>query len=320
MDVTNWLLDSDPALRWQVLRDLTDAPDDLVAAERSRVASEGWGARLLALQGEDGQWAGGAHFPSPPPSPPLERGPDGRLVAQPWTATSWSLNLLRIFGLDPASPEARSAVVSVRENSRWEHAGQPFFQGEVEPCINGLVVAVGSYFGEDVASVVDRLVDEQMDDGGWNCEQENGSIRGSFHTTIAVLEGLEEYRRNAGPASPVSEALERGREYLLERRLFRRRSTGEVIDRRWFRPAFPTWWRYDVLRGLDHLRDAGGRPEARIEEAVDLVESARSGDGRWGRHVHPGAVHFDVDDPEGEPSRWITLRALRVSRWAGRLP
>ena len=320
MGVTDWLLDSDPALRWQVMADLTGEPNDLVAAERYRVASEGWGARLLALQGEDGQWAGGAHFPSPPPSSSLERGPDGRLVAQPWTATSWTLSLLRIFGLDPASPEARAAVAAVRENSRWEHAGQPFFEGEVEPCINGLVVGLGSYFGEDTTPLVERLVGEQMDDGGWNCEQENGSTRGSFHTTIAVLEGLAEYRRFAGPTGPIAEALERGHEYLLERRLFRRRSSGDVIDPAWARFAFPTWWRYDVLRALDHLRDAGVDPDERTEEAVDLVETTRSEDGRWlRRRIHPGDVHFEVDGAAGEPSRWITLRALRVLRWAARL-
>lgn len=316
MSVTEWLMDSDPSIRWQVMADLNAEPDEAVTAERARVATEGWGARLLALQGEDGQWAGGAHFPSRFSWADAERGRDGRTLGQPWTATSWSLALLRTFGLDPASPQAQRSVAMVRENCRWEHAGQRFFDGEVEPCINGLTVATGSYFGEEVSGIVDRLLAEQMEDGGWNCEQENGSVRGSFHTTISVLEGLLEYQRGSG--TDVSEARSRGEEYLLERRLFRRLSNGEVIDPRWTQFSFPPWWHYDLLRGLDYLRAAGFHPDERVEEAVELVKSHRSGDGRWPRrNVHPGDVHFEVDSGAGEPSRWNTLRALRVLRWAG---
>lgn len=319
MSVTEWLLDSDPAIRWQVMRDLTDEPKDVVSSERARVATEGWGARLLALQAEDGHWAGGTHFPASFSWGDVERGEDGRLVAQPWTATSWSLSLLRTFGLFPDSPEARRSVALVREHGRWEHAGQRFFEGEVEPCINGLTVATGSYFGEDVSGIVDRLLGEQMVDGGWNCEQESGSTRGSFHTTISVLEGLLEYQNASDPSSTVSEARSRGEEYLLERRLFRGRSDGEVIDARWTRFSFPTWWHYDVLRGLDYLRSAGIDPDKRTHEAIDLVEDNRSVDGRWPRqNIHPGVVHFEIDSAEGEPSRWNTLRALRVLKWAGR--
>ncbi len=316
MSITEWLLDSDPSIRWQVA-DLTGEPDGAVATERARVATEGWGARLLALQGEDGLWAGGAHFPSPFSWADVERGPDGRMLGQPWTATSWSLTLLRIFGLDPDSPQARRSVALVRENCRWEHDGQRFFDGEVEPCINGLTVANGSYFGEEVSGIVDRLLDEQMEDGGWNCEQENGSVRGSFHTTISVLEGLFGYQQRFG--SDVSEARSRGEAYMLERRLFRSLSSGEVIDPRWTQFSFPPWWHYDLLRGLDYLRVAGIRPDERLEEALDIVERNRGADGRWPRqNVHRGDVHFEVDGAEGEASRWNTLRALRVLSWAGR--
>ncbi len=319
MNVTEWLLDSDSAIRWQVMGDLVGEPEEVVMAERARVATEGWGTRLLALQGEDGQWAGGAHFPSSFSWTDVERGADGRLAGQPWTATSWSLALLQILGLHPDSPEAQRSVAMVRENSRWEHAGQRFFDGEVEPCINGLAVSIGSYFGEDVSVIVDRLLGEQMDDGGWNCEQENGSTRGSFHTTISVLEGLLEYQSRAGPASTISEARSRGEEYLLERRLFRRLSSGEVVDPSWTRFSFPTWWHYDVLRGLDYLRKAGVNPDERINDAIGLVESNRRHDGRWPRqNIHPGDVHFEIDGTEGELSRWNTLRALRVLKWADR--
>src|SRR5437868_1130101 len=168
MTIVDWLLDSDPAIRWQAMRDLTDAPADHVATERAKVATEGWGARMLALQPPDGQWGGGAYFPE-------------------WTSTTPTLQLLRQFGLEPTSDEARRAIELVRANARWEHEDEPYFEGEVEPCINGQAVAIGAYFGQDVRGIVDRLLTEQMDDGGWNCEQENGSTRGSFETTINVL-------------------------------------------------------------------------------------------------------------------------------------
>jgi len=293
----DWLLDSDPSIRWQVMRDLTEAPDAAVAAERALVASEGWGAQLLALQGPDGQWGGGAYFPL-------------------WTSTSWTLMLLRDFGLDPGNEEARRAVALVRDNSRWEHDGEPFFSGEVEPCINGMAVAIGSYFGQDVQGVIDRLLGEQMSDGGWNCEAENGSTRGSFHTTIDVLEGLLEHERATGGSREVTAARRRGEQYLLERRMLRRLSTGEVIDPAWTRFSFPTRYFYDVLRGLDYLRSAGVLPDERVAEAVELVKSRRGEEGRWPlENVHAGDTHFDMDDGEGQPSRWNTLRALRVLRW-----
>jgi hypothetical protein len=297
MGVVEWLLDSDPSLRWQVMRDLTAAPDDAVAAERSRVAVEGWGARLLARQGPDGQWGGGTYFPH-------------------WTSTAYSLSLLRDLGLDPESDQARHAVALVRENSRWEYDDEPFFSGEVEPCINGLAVALGSYFGQEVAGVVDRLLGEQMSDGGWNCEQERGATRGSFHTTICVLEGLLEHERATGGTAGLTAARLGGQEYLLERRMFRRLSTGEVIDPAWTLFSFPTYYFYDVLRGLDYLRGAGVGPDERVSEAVGLVEKKRGQDGRWLlEDPHPGQVHLDLDEGEGKPSRWNTLRALRVLRW-----
>ena len=299
MAAIDWLLESDPAIRWLAMRDLTAAPAAEVAAERARVAREGWGAELLALQGESGHWRGGAYFPE-------------------WTSVTPTLQLLRTFGLDPKTEEARRAVARVRANTRWEHEGEPYFDGEVEPCINGQAVAIGAYFGQDVAGIVDRLLTEQMADGGWNCEQERGSIRGSFDTTINVLEGLLQYERAAGAAPAVTEARVRGQEYLLERRMLRRRSTGEVPVSDWLRLSFPYGWHYDVLRGLDHMRDAGVAPDERVAEAVALVESKRGADGRWPlEQAHHDELLVEMDEREGRPSRWITLAALRVLRWAG---
>jgi hypothetical protein len=308
MTVLDWLLDSDPALRWQVLRDLGGAPPEAVAAERARVAAQGWGARLLALRDDDGQWAGGACFPA---------GFRGDFSGgQPWTATLPALTLLRDFGIDPEARPVRETVALVRENCRWEHAGQPFFAGEVEPCINGRTVAVGAYFGADVAGIVARLLGEQLADGGWNCEAENGSVRGSFATTICVLEGLLEYERAAGGPARSAAARRRGQEYLLRRALFRRLSTGEVADPAWLRLSFPGWWHYDVLRALDYFRAAGGPPDPRLAEAVTWLRSRRQPDGTWPLEAtHPGAVHVAMEAGDGRPSRWNTLRALRVLRW-----
>ena len=305
MAVIDWLLDADPAIRWQVMRDLTREPADVVAAERARVAVEGWGARLLALQAPDGLWAGNA-------------------FSQDRTDTFHVLELLRRLGLDPTSAEARRAVGLVRDHVTWGDGAwwdppwkdQGFFEGEVEPCINGNVVSTGAYFGIDMTPLVERLLGEQLSDGGWNCEVENGSTVSSFGTSINVLEGLLAYERAIGGSPRVAEARRRGEAYMLERRLFRRKSTGEVIDPEWLLSSFPTWWHYDVLRGLDYLRDAGVVPDEQLAEAIRVVEGNRGPDDRWPlQKVHEGSTYFDIDDGEGRPSRWVTLIALRVLDW-----
>ena len=303
----DWLLESDPAIRWQVLCDLTDAPSETVEAERARVATEGWGAQLLALQGQDGQWAGGALFP---------QGKWDRNEPQPWTATAYALVDLQDFGVDPRNEKVRRAVAQVRKQSRWEHAGQPFFSGEVEPCINGMVVALGAYFGQDIDGVVARLLGEQLEDGGWNCEAENGSVRSSFHTTIRVLEGLLAHERSTGGSAQSIAARRRGEEYLLERKLFRRKSTGAVVHPAWLQFSFPTRWHYDVLRALEYFRSVGDVADPRVNEAIELLRSKRQPDGSWLlENTHPGEVHFELEDGDGRPSRWNTLRALRVLSW-----
>lgn len=313
MKVVDWLLGSDPAIRWQVLRDLTDASPDEVAAERARVEREGWGARLLALEGADGLWDGGALFPAC-----YAGGEPG----QPWTTTMHTLQTLQILGLDPECAAARRAIALIAEHGRWEHAGQRYFDGEVEPCINGRTIETGAYFGVDVAPLAERILGERLADGGWNCEVENGSVRSSFHTTINVLDGLLEFERVTGGSAAVREARRSGQEYLLERGLFRRRSTGELVDPGYLDFAFPYYWRYDVLRALDHFWRSGVEPDPRMAEAVEVVRSKRQPDGFWLLdRTHPGRVHFALEGGVGEPSRWNTLRALRVlDWWEGRLP
>ncbi len=238
---------------------------------------------------------------------------------QPWTATAYSLLLLRDLGIDPHCDQARRAVALVRENCRWEHAGQPFFSGEVEPCINGMTIVLGVYFEQDVDGVVARLLGEQLEDGGWNCEAENGSVRSSFATTIRVLEGLLAHERATGGSPESIAARRRGEEYLLERKLFRRKSTGEVVDPAWLQFSFPTRWHYDVLRALEYFQVAGGLPDRRLDEAIDLLRSKQQPDGTWLlENTHPGKVHFRLEEGDGRPSRWNTLRALRVLNWVTR--
>ena len=298
--VIDWLLDADPAIRWQVMRDLTGAPADAIAAERARVASEGWGPRLLDQQRPDGQWGDGVSTPF-------------------WWSNMYTLLYVRDMGVDPTSARARAAIDRVRSHVTWgpEFGNSPFFEGEVEPCINGRVVGLGAYFGERSDRLVDRLLGEQLEDGGWNCEAERGSVRSSFHTTICVLEGLLAFERAFGADSVVTAARARAEEYLLERRLLRRLSSGDVIDPAWTRFAFPPLWHYDVLRGLDYLRAVGVRRDARVDEAVAIVRDRRQDDGRWRLDVrHPDTLYQELAGVVGEPNRWITLRALRVLRWS----
>jgi hypothetical protein len=296
--VIDWLLDADPSIRWQVMRDLTDTPANVVAAERSRVDSEGWGSRLLDRQRPDGQWGDGTTTPF-------------------WWSNMYTLLFLRDLGLDPASERARTAIDLVRTKVTWgpQFGQSPFFAGEAEPCINGRVVALGAYFGGRSDRLVDRLLSEQLADGGWNC-QAPPSVRSSFHTTICVLEGLLAFEQAFGVTAPVTDARRRGEEYLLERRLLRRLSTGDIVNPTWTQFAFPTLWHYDVLRALDYLRAAGVQPDARVKEAVAIVRERRQGDGRWLLDVrHRNSLHEKLAGSVGAANRWITLRALRVLDW-----
>ena len=304
MNVIEWLLDSDPSIRWQVMRDLIGEPDAVVASERLRVSTEGWGARLLDLQGADGHWGGAAFVP------------------HAWISTKDTLQLVRDLGADPASERMRRAIELVREQCTWGEGfgDSPFFEGEVEPCINGRVLAIGAYFGEARGHLADRLLQEQLGDGGWNCYAPP-SQRSSFNSTICVLEGLLAYETAAGPQPDIAAARLRGQEYLLERRLFRSRSNGQIVKPEWTAISFPTRWHYDILWGLDYLRRAGVAPDERMAEAIDLVRNKRDELGRWPlENPHPGPVHFEMEGGAGEPSRWNTLRALRVLRFFGAVP
>lgn len=295
MSVIAWLLEGDSSIRWQTMRDLMDESAAAVGAERARVATEGWGATLLSLQGDDGQWGGGPYSPK-------------------WISTTYTLLLLRHLGIDPADARVREAIARVHDGVRMTKT-KPFFSYTGETCITGMALALSSYFRSPAGTEgqVDHLLDQQREDGGWNCD--TASKRSSFNTTISVLEGLLEHERNGG-STRTEEPRGHGEEYLLKRGMFRSLSTGEPVNKRWMLFSFPPRWYYDVLRGLDYLREAGSSPDERAEDAISLVESKRDGEGRWPlQNPHRGREHFQMEEGAGKPSRWNTLRALRVLRW-----
>jgi hypothetical protein len=308
-----WLLDSDPALRWQVERDLIGAPPEGWRATRAAIATEGWGARLLALQDADGQWAGGAFFPA-------DFDFQGSEVGQPWTATTWSLNSLREWGMDPAVLRERRTAQLLEQHSRWEYENLPYWDGEVDCCINAWTVANGLWLGADVTSIVEWFVEHRLPDGGWNCDWVDGSTRSSFHSTLNALKGLLAFDTATGGTADTRAARHSGEEYLLRRGLFRRLSTGDPVAPWVDRFFYPFRWGYNVLNAAEYYRQAalfdGTQPDPRMADAIDLIRAARQHDCTWlqaGRH--PGPVWFEVDVPAGEPSKWLTLFGTRVLAW-----
>ena len=310
-----WLLDTDPALRWQVERDLVGAPQQTWMATRARVATEGFGAQLLGRQDPDGQWAGGAFFPGDFDL----RGPEAADGAgQPWTATTWTLNTLRDWGLDAAALAGTADLLTA--NSRWENDQRPYWSGEVDCCINAYTLANGAWLGVDVSHLAEWFVDHRMSDGGWNCEWVNGSTRSSFHSTLNALKGLLYYEASTGGSEALRGARLAGEQYLLERRLLRRLSTGELVGPWATQFAYPFRWFYSALNAADYFRAAaahdGTAPDPRMAEAIEVIRGARRPDGTWVQeHRHPGRVWFEVDAPPGAPSPWLTLHGSRVLGW-----
>jgi hypothetical protein len=312
-----WLLDPDPALRWQVERDILHAPPEVWEATRARIATEGFGARLLALQDPDGQWAGGAFFPGDFDF----HGPEAAEGAgQPYTATTWTLNALRDWGLDGAVLRERGTAELLAENSRWEYENLPYWGGEVDCCINAWTVENGLWLGADIGGIVDWFLEHRMTDGGWNCEWVNGSVRSSYHSTLNALKGLLAWDAATGGSEATREARGGGEEYLLRRGLFRRLSTGEPVADWVNRYAYPFRWRYSVLNAAEYFRRAalvdGREPDPRLAEAIAMIRAARQPDGTWMQERrYPGRVWFEVDVSPGERSKWLTLYATRVLDW-----
>ncbi|NUT32497.1 MAG: squalene cyclase [Hamadaea sp.] len=311
-DLTSWLLDSDPALRWQVERDLLHAPDEVWQATRARVATEGFGARLLALQDPDGQWAGGAFFP---------HGFDfaeQKTEGQPWTATTWSLTALREWGTDAAA--LGDTADRIAANSRWEYDDLPYWGGEVDVCINAKTLANGSWLGVDMTALAEWFPEHRLADGGWNCEWVEGSTVSSFHSTLNALKALLSYEEDTGGTDALRAARHGGEEYLLRRHLYKRLTTGNAVAPWVSAFAFPFRWRYNVLNAADYFRAAalrdGRSPDPRMAEAIDQIRAARQPDGTWLQGIpEKGRVWFEIDVPAGAPSKWLTLIGTRVLRW-----
>lgn len=309
----DWMLDSDPSLRWQVERDLAGAATETWQSTRARVASEGLGTALLSHQDADGQWAGGAYFPA---------GYFGSAEAdepgQPWIATTWSLKDLREWGVD-ASVLAGTAE-KLAANSRWEYDDLPYWGGEVDVCINSFTLANGAWLGADVSALAVWFPAHALEDGGWNCEAEEGnSTRSSFHSTLNALRGMLAYEQLTGDTA-LRDARHRGEEYLLSRRLLYRASTGERVGDFVDRFVYPNRHRYSALAALDYFRDAaltdGTPPDPRLADAIEVVRAARQPDGTW-LQTKPlaGRTWFPIDVDEGEPSPWLTFFGTRVLQW-----
>ena len=314
--MSSFLRDTDPALRWQVERDLLGEPPSVWEATRALVATTGFGARLLAEQDADGQWAGGAYFPADFDFAGHEAGDGG----QPWTATTWSLTTLREWGLDAAVLRDRGTVELLAQNSRWEYDDLPYWDGEVDCCINAATLANGVWLGADVDGIARWFVEHRLGDGGWNCMWEDGAERSSYHSTLNAVKGLLAHETATGGTDDTRAARRAGEEYLLERGLFRRLSTGRPVGDFVDRFPYPVRWVYSVLNAADHFRSAslltGERPDPRIAEAIERIRAARQPDGTWlqpGRD--PGRVWFEVDVEAGRPSPWITFSATRVLQW-----
>jgi hypothetical protein len=302
--VVAWLLEGDPAIRWQVFQDLISGSDSKVARERARVAREGWGRRLLELQKPDGGWSG--------------------LYNPKWTSSTYTLLLLGWLGLPRGNRAARSGATVLLDEGLYADNGINFWRSRwrrSETCVTAMVLAIAARFAAGdsrLENLVEYLLAEQMPDGGWNCRRPRGATHSSLHTTILALEGLLEYEAGGGrQARRTRQARECAHEFLFAHRMFRSDRTGTVIDGRMTRFSFPPQWHYDVLRGLDYLRAAGAAKDQRLDDAIELVKKRRTSDGRWLlQNVHHGHYHFAIETA-GRPSRWNTLRALRVLRQWG---
>lgn len=298
--ILDWLMEGDPAVRWQVMADLLGAPAGDVAAERDRVTTQGWGARLLAAQDPDGLWAGALYSPK-------------------WTSTTYTLLLLLRLGLQPGDERALEGCHQLWASARRYDGGLTFAKSirEPETCITGMLVQLTAHFAvtdERPDATVEWLLDQQLADGGWNCETiRSNSRHGSFHTSITVLEALDTYERAGGTIS-VGAAMSAGRGFFLDHRLSRSHRTGESVDPAFTRYPFPPQWHFDNLRGLEHFAAVGAERDERLEDGIEALRRARRPDGTWPFYrAWPGRQWFAMESRG--PSRWTTLRALRVLGW-----
>ncbi len=283
-----------------MLGDLLHASQEVIDTERARVAVQGWGAALLAAQSADGRWADALYSPK-------------------WTSTTYTLLLLHWLGLPPGNKQAVSGCRQVWDGARFFDGGLTLAKSirQPETCITAMLVLLASSFGyrdDRLDPAVQWLCEQQLADGGWNCQSvRSGSRHGSFNTTISALDALLQYQHSGGGLL-VSSSMQRGRTFFLDHQLYRSHRTGEVVNTAFTRFPFPPQWHFDILRGLEHFRAAGSAADPRLGDAVKVIRRARRADGTWPvQRAHPGKTWFRME-PAG-PSRWATLRALRVLRW-----
>jgi len=300
--IVNWLLRGDPSVRWQVYTDLLDSDEQTIWKERTKITTEGWGSRLLSHQDQIGTWANGIYSPK-------------------WTSTTYTLILLRRLGLDPGNQKAQKGALILLNKGFYKDGGINFFKSlkYSETCVTGMVLSILSYFNirhKRLISVAEHLLKQQMEDGGWNCQRPKGAIHGSFHTTISVLEGLLEYMgKFSDYHDDILKSRNRAMEFLLNHRLFKSHRTGKITDPKMTRFSFPPRWRYDVMRSLDYFQKIHAPWDERFSDAIHLLLKKRLPDGRWNLQAkHPGNVFFNMEKI-GEPSRWNTLRGMRILKW-----
>ncbi len=300
--VIQWLLEGDPVIRWQTLRDLVGSNPNEIQQERERIANEGWGARLLALQDQNGTWGGGIYSPK-------------------WISTTYTMLLLRQLGLPPKNIQAHKACQILLERGFYSDGGINYFGSlkHSETCVTGMILSTLAYFQyEDDRNhtLAEHLLNQQMPDGGWNCQSYKGATHSSFHTTILVLEGLREYEKfQPKNIEKIQQAQQKGREFLLIHRLFKSHRTGEIVNPAFTRFSFPPRWHYDILRALDYFQECRAEKDARLSDAIAIVLKRQTREGKWIlQNRHPGRTFFEMEQV-GEPSRWNTLRALRILKW-----
>ena len=301
-EIINWLLDSDPSIRWQVFAHLLDKPESIYQSERELVATAGWGKQLLDLQDENDMWANGLYSPK-------------------WTSTTYTLLLLKRIGLPPGNPAALKGCKLLIDKGFNHDDGINFWRSidYGETCVTGIVLMLLSYFGykdERVHRLVNHLLERQMPDGGWNCQLPNGAIHSSVHTTLTVLEALLEYERAYPKEKNESvKARLKAHEFLFDHRLYKSHRTGKIIKAQFTRFAFPPRWYYDVLKAMDYFRDSQTPYNEAMDDSLALIIKKRNKDGTWNlQQKHPGRTFFEMEIT-GKPSRWNTLRALRVLKY-----
>lgn len=293
-----WLLDGDPAVRWQTERDLVGEPARVWESSRADIARTGWGRRLLDLQDADGRWDGGWYTPK-------------------WTSTTFTLLVLRRFGLDRDHAAATAGCERLLDDARWIDGGVSYWASHREPelCVNAMILSVCAYFRHAdprVDGIARLLLDRRLPDGGWNCDPRQTGKHSSFHTTISTLEALSLW---ADGSDRATDAIAGGIEFLLAHRLYRSHRTGATIDDEWLQPHFPPRWHYDTLRGLDYLATTGAARDPRAEDAIERLLERRRDDGRWPKGPEYSGKSFFRLEPGRTPGRWNTLRALRVLAW-----